>query len=87
MVKYTQYYNIDSNSSDSGLHLLYISLFLSYRDPNSDGAPDWPPYDDIEEQYVIIDTPITKGKHLKSRAKKLIKKISQKGNPSMHDEL
>lgn len=87
MVKYIQYYNIDSNSSDPGLHLLYISLFLFYRYPNSDGAPDWPPYDDKEEQYVIIDTPITKGKHLKSGATKLINKIFQKGNPSMHEEL
>lgn len=62
-------------------------MFLSYRNPNSDGAPDWPPYDDIEEQYVIIDTPITKGKHLKSGATNLINKILQKGNPSMHNEL
>lgn len=62
-------------------------MFLSYRDPNSDGAPDWPPYDDIEEQCVIIDTPITKGKHLKSGATKLINKIFEKANFSMHDEL
>lgn len=65
----------------------YWTKFAKFGNPNSDGAPDWPPYDDIEEQYVIIDTPITKGKHLKSGATKLINKIFEKANPSMHDEL
>lgn len=58
------------------------------RNPNSDEVPVWPSYGSTEEQFVILDIPITTGKHLKSGATKLIHKIMDEGNPALaHDEL
>lgn len=79
--------DLDAIDKLSSEFIQYWTNFAKFGDPNSNGAPVWPAYDDLEEQYVIIDTPITKGSHLKSGATKLIKKIFLEANPQMHDEL
>lgn len=64
---------------------LYLTTFLFHlcRDPNSNGLPEWPSYDNSEEQYVIIGANITKGRHLKSGATKILNKILNAGSKQL----
>lgn len=76
---------VDKLSNDV---IYYWTNFAKFGNPNSDEVPVWPSYGSTEEQFVILDIPITTGKHLKSGATKLIHKIMDEGNPVLaHDEL
>lgn len=84
-LKNVDYAAVDKLSNDI-IH--YWTNFAKFGNPNSDEVPVWPSYDSTDEQFAIIDTPITTGEHLKSGATKLIHKIMDIGNPTLaHDEL
>eukprot|EP00105_Crassostrea_gigas_P028123 XP_011449674.1 PREDICTED: carboxylesterase 1C [Crassostrea gigas] len=61
----------------------YWTNFAKFGDPNSNGLPEWPSYDNSEEQYVIIGANITKGRHLKSGATKILNKILNAGSKQL----